>query len=252
MKPSAAQAWMTPPDAFIPPQSMIWCRPRGGLSRVGAWPMVERLLRLLFSVSAMLLLAGAPALAHPHVWVVMKSELIYAPDGSLTGVRHAWKFDDMFSTFATQGLESKVKGAFTREELAPLAEVNVSSLKEFDYFTQARANGKKTAFGDAADYWLDFTNGALTLHFTLPLKTPVKAQSLEIAVYDPTIFVDFALAPKDAVTLVGAPAACKLDVVAAGGNIPSDGRPNEGFFSSLNAQSNYGAQYANKFAVKCP
>jgi len=52
-------------------------------------------------------------------------------------------FDDMFSTFATQGLESKVKGKFTREELAPLAQVNVESLKDFDYFTVARANGKK-------------------------------------------------------------------------------------------------------------
>ena len=44
----------------------------------------------------------------------------------------------MFSTFATQGLASKEKGKFTREELAPLAEVNVTSLKEFDYFTHAR------------------------------------------------------------------------------------------------------------------
>jgi ABC-type uncharacterized transport system substrate-binding protein len=214
--------------------------------------MPHRLLRSILAALAGIVWAAAPALAHPHVWVTMKSELIYAPDGSLTGVTHAWTFDDMFSTFATQGLASKEKGVFTREELAPLAEVNVSSLKEFDYFTQARANGKKTAFGDAADYWLDFTNGALTLHFTLPLKTPVKAQSLEIAVYDPTIFVDFALAKNDPVALVGAPEACKVDLVAAGGNIPSDGRANEGFFSSLNAQSNYGAQYANKIAVKCP
>ena len=55
----------------------------------------------------------------------MKSELVYAPDGSVTGVRHAWTFDDMFSVFATQGIEAKKKGEFTREELAPLAKVNV-------------------------------------------------------------------------------------------------------------------------------
>ena len=79
----------------------------------------------------------------------MKSEVVYAPDGTATGVRHAWTFDDMFSTFATQGLDSKEKGKFTREELAPLAEVNVTSLKEFDYFTQARANGKKAELNAA-------------------------------------------------------------------------------------------------------
>ena len=48
----------------------------------------------------------------------VKSELIYAPDGSVTGIRHAWTFDDMFSVFATQGLDSKKKGEYTREELA--------------------------------------------------------------------------------------------------------------------------------------
>ena len=158
----------------------------------------------------------------------------------------------MFSTFATQGLESKEKGKFTKEELAPLAEVNVTSLKEFDYFTFAKVDGKKTKLVDPVDYWLDFTNGLLTLHFTLPLKTPAKARALEIAVFDPTIFVDFAFAPADAVALVGAPAECKLSVAAAG-SIPNDGRaPGEAFFNSLDAQSNYGAQYANKIAVKCP
>ena len=66
------------------------------------------------------------AQAHPHVWVTMHTELIYAPDGRVTGVRHAWAFDDMFSTFATQGLEKvRKKGKFTRDELAPLAKVNV-------------------------------------------------------------------------------------------------------------------------------
>ena len=86
--------------------------------------------------------------AHPHVWVAFKSEVVYAPDGSVTGIRHAWSFDDMFSTFATQGIEAKEKGKFTREELAPLAEVNVSSLKEFEFFTYVTADGKKQELAD--------------------------------------------------------------------------------------------------------
>ena len=65
------------------------------------------------------------AQAHPHVWVTMRSEIVYTPDGTVTGVRHAWTFDDMFSAYALQGIETKAKGVFTREELAPLAEENV-------------------------------------------------------------------------------------------------------------------------------
>src|ERR1700747_3400210 len=137
--------------------------------------------RHLFSVAvalAGLLIAGGGACAHPHVWVTVHSELVYAPDGSITGVHHAWTFDDVFSTCATQGIESKKKGEFTREELAPLAEVNVTSLKEYDYFTYAKVNGKKAALIDPVDYWLDFKDSVLTLNFTLPFKAPVKAHDL--------------------------------------------------------------------------
>ena len=141
--------------------------------------MTRRFRLALLAALACWLAAANAALAHPHVWVTMKSELTYAPDGAVTGVRHAWSFDEMFSTFATQGLETKQKGVFTREDLKPLAEVNVNSLKEYDFFTHAKANGKKTAFNDPVDYWLEFADGLLTLHFTLPLKSPVRAQAPE-------------------------------------------------------------------------
>ena len=118
----------------------------------------------------------------------------------------------MFSVFATQGLESKEKGKFTRDELAPLAKVNVESLKEFDYFTYATADGKKAELAEPlSDYWLDYTDSILTLHFTLPFKKPIKAKELMVEIYDPTIFVDFAFAKKSPVKLVGAQQ-CKLDV----------------------------------------
>jgi len=198
------------------------------------------------------LFAVGKAQAHPHVWVTMKSELVYGADGSATGVRHAWTFDDMFSTFATQGLESKEKGKFTRDELAPLAQVNVESLKEFDYFTFARANGKKADLGAPADYWLELTDGLLTLHFTLPFKAPVKAQTLDIEVYDGTYFVDFALAEKEPVSLVGAPQACKLAVARPGESGAAASKPGEAFFNNLTPGSNFGVRFSNKISVQCP
>jgi ABC-type uncharacterized transport system substrate-binding protein len=212
---------------------------------------MTQLLRC-FVFAALALFAASAAQAHPHVWVTMKSELVYGPDGSVTGVRHAWTFDDMFSTFATQGMESKEKGKFTREELAPLAKVNVESLKEYDYFTIARTNGKKAELDPPADYWLEFTDGLLTLHFTLPFKTPVKAQSMDVEMYDPSWFVDFSFAEKDPVKLVGAPAACQLAVQRPGeGAQAPKGQPGEAFFNNPTA-SNFGAQFSNKIAVKCP
>jgi ABC-type uncharacterized transport system substrate-binding protein len=108
------------------------------------------------------------AFAHPHVWVTAKSEIIFAPDGSIAGVRHAWTFDDMFSAYALQGVATAKKGVFTRAELAPLALTNVEALKDFAYFTFARAESKKQSFAEPTDYYLECKNDLLTLHFTLP------------------------------------------------------------------------------------
>ena len=88
-----------------------------------------RLLGLLLLTGA-LALGARVAEAHPHVWITATSELIYAPDGSISGVRHAWTFDDMFSTYALQGIETKTKGVYSHEELAPLAQTDVGVLEE--------------------------------------------------------------------------------------------------------------------------
>jgi ABC-type uncharacterized transport system substrate-binding protein len=211
--------------------------------------MVVRLL-----LAALLAVCAAPALAHPHIWVTMRNELVYGPDGSLTGVRHHWTFDDMFSAFAVQGMTAKVKGHFSREELAPLAKVNMESLKEYGYFTYATADGRKVAFGDPLPgYWLDDDNAILTLNFTLPLKTPVKARFVRLEIYDPTIFVDFEFAKESPVKLDGASAGCKLDVVLPQ-QITSaqSAKLGEQFFNALTAAQNWGEQYANKILVNCP
>jgi ABC-type uncharacterized transport system substrate-binding protein len=204
---------------------------------------------LLFGGS--LTLAANPAQAHPHVWITATSELMYAPDGSVTGVRHAWTFDDMFTTYALQGIETKTKGAYSREELTPLAQTNVESLKEFAYFTFAKADGKKEKFEGPVDYYLEYKDSALTLHFTLPLKAPVKPKQLVVEVFDPSFFIDFTLADKNPIKLVGAPAACQMKFER-----PNDGSAGaqkigeQNFLSGANA--NYGAMFANKITVDCP
>jgi ABC-type uncharacterized transport system substrate-binding protein len=231
---------------------MLWCGNSSSVSKL----MIHRFFPVSVAALASLLVAGGAASAHPHVWVTIQSELVYAPDGSVTGVRHAWTFDDMFSAFAVQGIEAKKKGEYTREELAPLAEVNVTSLKDYDFFTLGKADGKKLEFSEPPKgYYLDFDkkDTVLTLHFTLPLKAPVKAKDLSLEVYDREYFVDFSFKEKEPAKLVGAPAQCKLTV----------GKPQE-LGAALSQQLSQlgpnqrdpsltiGEEFANKILVKCP
>lgn len=134
------------------------------LRAAGVDALIRRLLHLL-SISLALALGAGAAQAHPHVWVIAASELIFATDGSITGVRHAWTFDDMFSAYALQGIATKKKGVYTREELAPLALTNVESLKEFSFFTFAKADNKKQKFADPIDYYLEYKDAALVAAF---------------------------------------------------------------------------------------
>ena len=210
---------------------------------------------MIFALAG-LLAAGASAGAHPHVWVTMQGELVYAPDGSVTGVRYSWTFDDMFSAFATQGLSAKTKGHFTREELQSLAQTNIESLKEYRYFTYAVIEGRKQkgAFNDPVDYWLEFDpkKTELTLHLTLPLKSPVSAKQLVIEVYDPEFFVDFGLAEGNPVKLVGAPPQCAVSTEKPYDSSFQSTPTLKEMFATNEANVGMGMSFANKLTVQCP
>ena len=130
-----------------------------------------------------------PTAASPASAITGRSTTCFRPSR-----RRAWRAKD--------------KGAFSRAELAPLAKTNVELLKEYDYFTFATADGNKAPLGDPLpDYFADYKDLVVTLHFTLPFKTPVKAKLLKIDIYDATIFVDFSFAKDKPVSLVGTPPA---------------------------------------------
>ena len=126
-----------------------------------------------------------------------------------------------------------------------------SSLKEFGYFTFAKADGKKERFLEPVDYYLEFKDDALTLHFMLPPKAPFKAKQTALEVFDPAFFIDFKFEDKDPIKLVGAPADCKLQFQRPNDGTANAQRLNENNFMSGD-NSNYGAMYANKILVDCP
>lgn len=154
------------------------------------------------------------AAAHPHVWVETRSVIVFDEAGAMTSVRHRWTFDEMFSSYATQGLDEDGDGKLSREELQPLAQVNVESLEEYDFFTFLDAGEARGTFTDPVDYWLDWDGVQLTLNFTLPLQDALMmdARSVSLEVYDPSFFVAFDLAGTETAALENAPESCTLEV----------------------------------------
>jgi ABC-type uncharacterized transport system substrate-binding protein len=203
-----------------------------------------------FALAVGLVLQAGTAFAHPHVWIKVAAEIVYRDDGSIESIRHAWTFDDMFSTYALQGIHTKTTGVYTREELAPLAQTNIKSLKDADYFTFAEADGKERKLADPTDYYFEHKNEALVLHFTLPLEIPFKPGQLTLEVFDPDYFIQFSLQEEEPIRLVGAPAACTMTI-----HSPTDEESTEklrGENSSGDANNSFGVAFADRIRVVCP
>lgn len=181
-----------------------------------------RLPRLCAAVLAGAFLAApaGPAAAHPHVWVEAKSEIVFDDGGRATQVRHAWRFDPYYSTYAIAGYDADSNGLLTREELSELADVNAKSLKEFDYFTFLYVGGDERGLGAISDYWLQYDPDTrrLTFYFVLDIAEPVEPEAGELVldVFDPEYYVAIEMTETEPFALVGAPAACALTVEGPG------------------------------------
>jgi ABC-type uncharacterized transport system substrate-binding protein len=195
-----------------------------------------------------------PASAHPHVWITVRSQLAFDADGKVAKVVHDWTFDEMYSSFATQGLAAAGQLA-KREDFAPLAKENAGSLAQIGYYTTLKIAGKAVDFGEVTDYWMEERPDHLvTFHVVLPLKTPeAPGKYFSLLVADPEFFIDFEYDDKDGVTLVNAPSGCSLSVAKPKPlGADEQGKLSESFFSGLSPGANFGFKMASRAIIACP
>ena len=167
----------------------------------------------LLALALPLTLIPRQALAHPHVFVTVETVVLMGADHQVTGLRHTWTFDEMYSSFAVQGLDKKGDAKPTRADLAELAKLNVESLKEFDYFTYPTASGQKIKLKEPIDYFLEIKDSLLSFTFTLPLEKPVPSSNgqFSFAVTDPSYYIALTFVNDKAVSLAaGAPKDCTV------------------------------------------
>lgn len=190
-------------------------------------------------------------MAHPHVFVGVATTVQYK-DAKITGLEHTWTFDDLYSADATQGLDKNGDGAFSREELAELAKVNMDGLKEVSYFTSVRLADKPIKTAAPVDPWLEHKDGVLRLHFTLPLEEAVAAdaEGFGFAVFDETFYIFLDYPDAKAVTLSeGAPSGCSAAIAEPKPDVEAQ-KLSDAFSEALGAGS-YGATMSKTVSVSC-
>lgn len=199
----------------------------------------------------------SPAAAHPHVWVSAQATVVYE-NGKITGIRHRWSFDEMYSAMAITGLDTNNDGIYSREELNELAKVNMDGLEELGYYTFAKLGSTELKFKKPTEFWHEVDkDGLLYLTYILPLAEPVLAEApgFNFAVYDPSFFIAFTFVKDEPISLSGAPAGCKFAIAVPEKDAEDLKRLNEAFAGQLtagNQNAGTGVTYSKTINVSCP
>jgi ABC-type uncharacterized transport system substrate-binding protein len=224
---------------------------------------MRKMMGILARLAGGALLAAAAlpgaAAAHPHVWIDARSEVIFDDQQRMTALRVSWRFDEFYSVFAIEGLDKNGDGELAPAELRPLAELNVTNLKEYRYFTEIVADGGALAYGPVSDYESRYEEGILTLEFTIPLAAPVDPRRARVAFksYDPTFYIAIEPALQDPVSLAGTPpASCRAVVEEGSGPSETFSLSEAGSLSDAgaldpNVNEGLGALYATTIVLAC-
>ncbi len=194
--------------------------------------MTKFLRRLALAAAACMGLAGT-AEAHPHIFIDAKATLVFNDAGELSEIRNSWTFDELFSVWQIQGLDTDSDGITSPEEMQELADENFRGLAEFGYYTALSEDGTDRALVPLGDARFVHADHRSTLTFAVAPAEPVKPEgALELAIADPEYYIAIQFAGPGDISLENAPAGCGVrlepprelspDVQARLGDLPPD------------------------------
>ncbi|MFH6781796.1 MULTISPECIES: DUF1007 family protein [Methylobacterium] len=209
--------------------------------------------RVLAAVAMLCGGAGA-ALAHPHVWVQARAELVLDARRNLTAIRESWTFDPEYSAFAVLNLDAKRDGVPDPDKLDAMAVERLEAMAETAYFTTAKLNGRPLALKAGPAPKARFSQGRLTLDFTLVPQGPAgPVRNLVLSFDDPDFYVAFGLPPGEPVTLSGSPdCVLKLNRPARQAKEGEQLIPDAEATGTPGAAAAAAADYVGRLLVACP
>jgi ABC-type uncharacterized transport system substrate-binding protein len=169
------------------------------------------LLALAFAVPAT---APATSEAHPHAWIDLDSRLVFDTEGRLEAVALHWLFDEFYTAFIAE--EFTTSGLAPSAFLEEVAAENLANLEEYHYFTDLKQDGAKLALGDIRRFATGLEGERLWLEFEIALAEPADPTRgrIDLAVYDPTYWIEVLYHPGQSPTLDGIDAdACTVFVM---------------------------------------
>lgn len=129
----------------------------------------------------------------------------------MSAIHNTWTFDEAFSAWSVQGLDTNGDGTISDDELAELTSDNMKGLSEYEFYTFAGEGDVNLKFSELPGARFTYDGKQTTLDFSIRPDQPYHIKdTLELAVADPEYYVAITFADSGKVALENAPAGCSV------------------------------------------
>jgi ABC-type uncharacterized transport system substrate-binding protein len=155
-------------------------------------------MRVPILTGGLFLMTAGVALAHPHVFIDTRIEIVLDAGNLATGVRISWTYDDLYSLYVVgdMGLDPDWDGKLTPKEEARLAGFDMNWDPGFAGDTYALMGDADLALSRPQDWSASYADGRITsTHLRLfDAPVPVAEVPLIVQVYDPGFYTAYTIA----------------------------------------------------------
>jgi ABC-type uncharacterized transport system substrate-binding protein len=163
---------------------------------------------------AALLVSGAPASSHPHVFAEARLDVTVADDRSVTSLRHLWRFDSLFSSTVLVEFDENSDLKLDEGELETVANTIHASLSDFNYFQLVTDAGKDVPMVPPPKLLASFEDGQLIVLFETRPKNSLKlVGKTNFGIYDPSFYTAVEFTDDKHMSVAGLPSDCTAAVV---------------------------------------
>jgi len=150
-----------------------------------------------------MLSAPISAIAHPHAWIDLQSQVLLDDNGFVRALQFDWVFDDYYTVAIAESGQplDQISGDVWTE----IAGRNLSNLTEYNYFTAVKVDDQAVELGVVSNYEGGLRDGRMWMRFEVPLKEPIDPRngSLSFSVYDPTYYIEIVHLEDDIIAFDG-------------------------------------------------
>jgi len=196
---------------------------------------------------------ASEARAHPHILAEARFDVLVDSDGVVTGLKHLWRFDELFSSTVIVEFDKDGDWKLGEAELQAVSQTIFQSLAEFDYFQVVTVDGTDRKMSPPAELLAYFEDQQLIVLFeTAPRDRLQLKGTVSFGIYDPTFYTAIEFLEDEYMATEGLSAACRRTVVRPDPDeaiAENQETLTEAFFTD---PTDYSKIFATRLEVVCP